>query len=185
MGSSRSSRTYVESTIFKALKWTSVLSIQVTGKHTNKTAPTTVCEEDHKLATVCLIKRSGPRGSDSVQSKVVHFKIRLQHWVFVKTVYLVLRFVSFHLLDGFKFGGGVLSLGKTWKSHQANQQYAHTDVWLSVKVLPLQLDVKHRLQKSCSYCNSFVQCSDVITMHILFFLFYDFVMYIMRNPGKT
>lgn len=36
--------------------------------------PATICEEDHKLATVCLIKYSGLRDSDSVQDKIVQFK---------------------------------------------------------------------------------------------------------------
>lgn len=39
-----------------------------------KMDPATICEEDHKLATVCLIKHSGLRDSDSVQNKIVRFK---------------------------------------------------------------------------------------------------------------
>lgn len=71
------------------MKW--ILNIQVTGKHTNTMHPTTICEEDHKLATVCLVPHSGRRDSHSVQNKIVHFKSVFQHWLlFVETVYFVL-----------------------------------------------------------------------------------------------
>lgn len=72
--------------------------------------PATICEEDYKLATVCLIKHSGLR--DSVQNKIVHFKSVFQLFLFIclfvfffKTVYFVLYFMSFHLLDEFQFKG--------------------------------------------------------------------------------
>lgn len=72
--------------------------------------PATICEEDYKLATVCLIKHSGLR--DSVQNKIVHFKSVFSFFLFIclfvfffKTVYFVLYFMSFHLLDEFQFKG--------------------------------------------------------------------------------
>lgn len=66
--------------------------------------PTTICEEDHKLATVCLITHSGQRDSNSVQNKIVHFKsvFSIGFYFLLSELYILsFYFVSFHLLDDF------------------------------------------------------------------------------------
>lgn len=62
-------------------------------------APTPICEEDHKLATVCLIKHSGLRDSDCVQSKIVDFKICFEQcfFFFLAKLY-ILSYILFHFI---------------------------------------------------------------------------------------
>lgn len=91
---------------------------------------------------------SGRGDSDGVQNKIVHFKSAF--FFFLSKLYILsYNFVSFHLLDEFLSlkGRRKSCLWEKQVARRTNQQYAqwdHTDVWLSVEVLPLQLDVKHR-----------------------------------------
>lgn len=65
--------------------------------------PATICEEDHKLATVCLIKYSGLRDSDSVQDKIVQFKsvfsIVFFFVVFFLSKLYILSYILFHFIN--------------------------------------------------------------------------------------
>lgn len=69
-------------------------SEQVTAKHISEKSSAPICEEDHKLATVGSIRRSGPRGWDCVQNRIVHFEYLFSIFISsVKAVYFVLYFV--------------------------------------------------------------------------------------------
>lgn len=132
-------------------------SEQVTAKHISEKSSAPICEEDHKLATVGSIRRSGPRGWDCVQNRIVHFEYLFTIFFSLQSKLYILSYtLSFHELIEFKADedrelGTVSGKKKTFlifflffRSSQQHVHRDHEDVWLSFKVLPLQLDVKHR-----------------------------------------
>lgn len=136
-------------------------SEQVTAKHISEKSSAPICEEDHKLATVGSNRRSGPRGSDCVQNRIVHFK-SYQLFFLQSKLYILSSTLSFHELIEIKADDegelGTVSERKIFlifcfclffnyyffPSSQQHVHRDHEDVWLLFKVLPLQLDVKHR-----------------------------------------